>query len=153
MSLFWKKEIILIMLEIVSCIAPPLPTPCVTQPSIHLYPARMFLTWVLLFAWDRISRQDARKFAWAVGLKFLMTRVESSNPALDSNHFSESHQQRYTVKVLICDFIPNKHMVIQAMKISSDLMAHSRKIAHSSSFMFPNVSLCICIALQCLDSI
>ena len=104
MSLFWKKEIILIMPEIVSCIAPPLPTPYLTQPSIHLYPARMFLTWVLLFAWDRISRQDARKFSWAVGLKFLMTRVESSNPALDSNHFSESHQQRYTVKILILWF-------------------------------------------------
>ena len=52
-----------------------------------------------------------------------------------------------------CDFIPNKHKVIQAMKRSSDLMAPSREIAHSSSFMFPNVSLCICSALQCLDSI
>ena len=40
-----------------------------------------------------------------------------------------------------CDCITNKHMVIQVMKTSSDIMAPSRTIVHSSSFMFPNVSL------------
>ena len=52
-----------------------------------------------------------------------------------------------------CDCITNKHMVIQVMKTSSDLMAPSREIVFSSRFNFPNVSLCICTALQCLYSI